>query len=105
MNPILLGIGFALLLGIGLATWKAPRLTGILWWSLAATILFSAALLLTLPVAFDQLALWLTLAVPLIWMCFMFLCYWDSNKWRMTASLILLSAVSGVTIALVPPPA
>ena len=105
MSPIVLGILVVFLVGIGVATWKAPRLTSVIWWSLLATILFSAALLLSLPFDFGQLALWLTLAVPVIWMAFMFLCYWDKSRWRVPVSLIVISIVSAVVITFVPPPA
>ena len=104
MSPIIIGILLALLIGIGVATWKAPRLTSIIWWSLLATILFSAALLLTLPFEFGQLALWLTILVPIIWMTFMFLCYWDRSNWRVPTSLIVISIVSGIVVFQVPPP-
>lgn len=104
MNPVVIGILLAFVIGIGVATWKAPRLTSVIWWSLLATILFSAALLLSLPFEFGSLALWLTLAVPVIWMTFMFMCYWDKSKWRVPASLILISALSAVVVTLVPPP-
>ncbi|MCA8900408.1 MAG: hypothetical protein KDA53_04090 [Hyphomonas sp.] len=105
MNPVVIAVLLAFLVGLALATWKAPRLTGILWWSLLATILSTAALLLSLPFDFGQLALWLTLAVPLIWMAFMFLCYWDRSKWRVPISLVLISVASAIAIAIVPPPA
>lgn len=105
MSAVLICILLAFVIGIGVATWKAPRLTGATWWSLLATILFSAALLLSLPFDFGQLALWLTLAVPVIWMAFMFLCYWDASKWRVPVALIVLSVASAAVITLVPPPA
>ena len=104
MNPIVMGILLAFVTGLGVGTWKAPRLTGVTWWSLLATILFSAALLLSLPFDFGQLALWLTLAVPVIWMSFMFLCYWDRSRWRVPVFLIVISVVSAAVITLVPPP-
>ncbi|MEH6487973.1 MULTISPECIES: hypothetical protein [Hyphomonas] len=104
MSPVVIGILLAFVIGVVVATWKAPRLTGAIWWSLLATILCSAALLLSLPFDFGQLALWLTLAVPVIWMAFMFLCYWDASRWRVPVCLIALSAVSATVITLVPPP-
>ena len=105
MSPVAIGILLAFVVGLGVATWKAPRLTGVTWWALLATILCAAALLLSLPFDFGQLALWLTLAVPVIWVAFMFLCYWDASRWRIPVSLIVLSAVSAAIILLVPPPA
>lgn len=104
MNPITIGFLALAVIGIGFATWKAPRLTSIIWWSLVATILSAAAILLTLPVDFGQLALWLTLGVPIIWMTYMFLCYWDKSGKRVAVILILISVVSGIVVATVPPP-
>lgn len=104
MSPLLVVVLLLVLAGLGAATWKAPRLTAILGWSLLATILSSAAILLVLPVDFGQLALWLTLFVPVLWVVLQFLCYWDRSKWRMPAFLIVLSFVSAATIAFVPPP-
>jgi len=93
-----------LVVGIGLATWKAPRLTSVIWWSLIATIFFCSALLLALPGDFSTIALWLTLFVPICWAVFQFWCYWDSSKWRVTLSLITITVVSiGVVVSIEPP--
>ncbi|MEM0930516.1 MAG: hypothetical protein AAGI89_14605 [Pseudomonadota bacterium] len=104
MNPVLIGILLALCAGIGTATYKAPRLTSVLFWSLTATIFSSAALLLVIPGPFSEVAIWMSLAVPLIWAGFQFLCYWERKEWRVTASLIAVTIVGAVLVAIVEPP-
>ncbi|MEL6243807.1 MAG: hypothetical protein AAFQ21_00575 [Pseudomonadota bacterium] len=104
MSPIILGILVVVLALIGFFTWKAPRLTSVILWALIASMLFSAALLLTLPVEFKSLALWMALAVPIIWVAFQFWCYWDKRGWRVTAGLITISILSGAVVFTTPPP-
>lgn len=104
MSPLTIGILLFVATSLGIATWKAPRLTSILIWALVAAILFGAVLLLTLPFEFRSLALWLSLAVPLIWLGFQFMCYWDKKGWRVATGLISISIISGVIVAMVPPP-
>lgn len=72
--------------------------------SFLATLLFGAALLLSLPMDFQSKALWLTVWVPLIWMGFMLYCYWDSSKWRVFGVLTLIIIASLATIILSPTP-
>jgi len=103
MNPILIGVLLVLFAGIGLATWKAPRLTSVILWALLATIFSSAALLLVLPGPFSEKALWVALSVPLIWVAFQFWCYWDSRKWRVTGGLIAISIMSGIVVFMTEP--
>ena len=98
-----LGVIGVVLIGALAATVKAPRLTSILLWSLTATIFVSAALLLALPGAFSERALWLALAVPLIWAVFQFWCYWDRSAWRTAGGLIALTAVGGLIVFLLDP--
>ncbi|MEO1029260.1 MAG: hypothetical protein AAFX02_09425 [Pseudomonadota bacterium] len=97
------GIGLTLLGLIVFGSIKAPRLTSVIWWALFATMLFTAALLLVLPGAFGEKALWFAMLVPLIWGGFQFWCYWDANKWRVLSGLIALSLVSGVIVFLSEP--
>ena len=104
MSPVVLGILGVLLIGLAVATWKAPRLTSVIWWALVASMLFSAALLLTLPIPFRSLALWMALAVPIIWVAFQFWCYWDGKGWRVATGMILISIVSGAIVFTTPPP-
>lgn len=73
------------------------RLLSLLLLSTLATILLSAAILVRAPGAFDQKALWVGLAVPLIWLGFMLYAYWDAKGWR-TAVVPLLGSVVGAAI-------
>ena len=86
-------------------TVHAPRLTSVILWSLVASMLLSAALLLTLPFEFRALAIWMALAVSIIWVAFQFLCYWDKHGWRVASGLITVSIVSGYIVFTTPPPA
>ncbi|MEM8770804.1 MAG: hypothetical protein AAGD92_04045 [Pseudomonadota bacterium] len=103
MSPILIGVIVTVLIALAAATWKAPRLTSIILWSLVATIFVTAALLIKAPGQFSERALWLTLAVPIIWTAFQFWTYWDSNKWRVAFGLIAFSVVGGVIVFLSEP--
>ncbi|MEL6362257.1 MAG: hypothetical protein AAFR21_14365 [Pseudomonadota bacterium] len=103
MTPILIAILIIFVIGIGIATWKAPRLTSIIWWALVATIFSSAALLLIVPGPFSEKALWIALSVPLIWVGLQFWCYWDKSKWRVASGLIVLSLVSGLVVFVTEP--
>ncbi|MEM6535069.1 MAG: hypothetical protein AAF613_05445 [Pseudomonadota bacterium] len=86
-------------------TIHAPRLTSVILWSLLASMLLSAALMLTLPVPFRALAIWMALAVSLIWVGFQFWCYWDKRGWRVASGLVLVSLTSGYIVFTTPPPA
>ena len=99
--PALLAV---LLIAAALATWKAPRLTSVILWSLTATIFTASALLLILPIYFPERALWLALAVPLIWAVLQFWCYWDRSQWRVAGGMIALTLAGGVIVFLVEPP-
>ncbi|MEM9179477.1 MAG: hypothetical protein AAGA89_07180 [Pseudomonadota bacterium] len=95
---------FGLVTALTAWTVHAPRLTSVIFWSLLASMLLSAALLLTLPIEFRALAIWMALAVSLIWVAFQFWCYWDKRGWRVATGLILVSMVSGYIVFTVPPP-
>ncbi|MEO0612459.1 MAG: hypothetical protein AAFY83_03980 [Pseudomonadota bacterium] len=98
MNPVLLGaVGIVTVL-LGLATWKAPRLTSIIIWALVATVFFTSALLIKLPGKFSENALWLTLGVPLIWVIFQFFTYWEKRNWLVVASLLGISIISAAIV-------
>lgn len=103
MTPVLIGVGLGLLAGAIVATLKAPRLTAILLWSLLATIFLTSAALLTLPGPFSEKALWLALSVPITWATLQFWCYWDGRKWRVTGTLIALTVVGALVVAMVDP--
>lgn len=103
MNPVLIGVAIAVVAGVSVATWKAPRLTSIILWSLVATIFFTATLLVKGPGPFAERALWITLTVPIIWTAFQFWTYWDAKPWRVAAGLISLSAICAVIVFLSKP--
>ncbi len=104
MSPLTIAIILGVVGLTGFFTWKAPRLASVILWALVASMLFSAALLLTLPIEFKSLALWMALAVPLIWVAFQFWCYWDKRGWRVAAGLIVVSIVSGAVVFTTPAP-
>lgn len=81
MNPIAIGVLAAGLGGLGIATWKAPRLVGVLLWSLVVTIFISAVLFVHLPMSLAEKGSWITVMVPLLWVGFQFWAYWQSRKW------------------------
>ncbi|MEL6827964.1 MAG: hypothetical protein AAFN91_17075 [Pseudomonadota bacterium] len=95
---------FGLVFALTAWTVHAPRLTSVIVWSLIASMMLSAALLITLPIEFRALALWMALAVSLIWVAFQFWCYWDKHGWRVASGLIVISLVSGYIVFTVPPP-
>ena len=103
MSPFIIGILITVMILLGLATWKAPRLTSVIWWSLVATIFVGAAGLLVLPGNFADNALWLTLAVPLIWAAFQFWSYWEKRAWRVPAGLIAISVLSAIIVFSIEP--
>lgn len=98
-----IGIGLFLLALIIFGSWKAPRLTSIIWWTLLATIFITSVLLLWLPGRFSEKALWISLAVPLVWVGLQFWCYWDPNKWRVEGGLIAISIIGGIVTFLTEP--
>ena len=63
-----------------------------------ATIFVGAAALLVLPGSFSDKALWLTLAVPLIWAGLQFWAYWERRAWRVAAGMMSLTLVSGLIV-------
>lgn len=101
--------GRALLIGgslylLTLWTVLAPRLTSIIWWAFVASMLLSAALLVTLPIEFKSLALWMALSVSLVWVAFQFWCYWEKRDWLVATGMIVISLISGIVVATIPPP-
>ncbi|MEM9054111.1 MAG: hypothetical protein AAGB16_02190, partial [Pseudomonadota bacterium] len=67
MSPIVIGILLAVIGLLAFGTYKAPRLMSVLVWALIATTFLTAALLLALPGPFSEKALFMTVAVPLVW--------------------------------------
>lgn len=80
------------------------RLTGLILVSFIFTILFSSALLMTVPYALADKLIWMGLSVPLTWTISMMYCYWDEKAWRPVATLSSLSIVSAVVVLLSPIP-
>lgn len=76
------------------------RLFSLLILSLIAFVLLGSALLLGLPGAFAEKALWITIIGPLVWLGFMFACYWTSKIWRVAALLLLISIGGGIMVLL-----
>ena len=103
MSPVVIGILLIIFSGLGVATWKAPRLTSVILWALVATIFVGAAALLVLPGPFSEKALWLTLATPIIWAGFQFWTYWEKRAWVVATGLLSVSAVCAVIVFLVEP--
>ncbi|MEL7201662.1 MAG: hypothetical protein AAFR27_11710, partial [Pseudomonadota bacterium] len=103
MSPVLIGVLVAVIAFIGFSTWKAPRLTSVIFWALAATIFFTAALLIKAPGPFSEKALWITIFVPVVWVIFQWWSYWDRKAWRVAAGLMIISIVSGAIVFLSEP--
>lgn len=104
MSPVIMSIGGLVVLVTGFATWKAPRLTSVILWALLATVFFSSFLLIKLPGKFSENALWLTLAVPVIWTVFQFWTYWDRKAWRVTGGLMALTVICAAIVLTSEPP-
>ena len=100
MSPLLIGFAVVAIIGLGFATWRAPRLSSAVLWALVAAIFSTSALLMILPPPFIDKALWLAMLFPLIWVGFQFWCYWDARRWRVAAGLLLISLASGTFVLL-----
>lgn len=98
MSPLITGVILALLIGVGVATWRAPRLTSILIWTTLATTLVGSAGFMNMPGDIANNLFWVMLLFPLIWIALQFWCYWDASKWRVAGGLIALCIVSGVMV-------
>lgn len=104
MSPVIISIVAIVLLGLAVATYFAPRLTSVIVWALIAAVLAGSAAMLALPFPFREVAVWMTLIVPLIWVGFQFWCYWERRSWRVVAGLVSVSALSGLTVLISAPP-
>ncbi|MEM7730446.1 MAG: hypothetical protein AAF311_14450 [Pseudomonadota bacterium] len=98
MSSVMVGVAGATLLCLGVATWKAPRLTSVTVWALLAAIFLTAALLMHMPGSFSEKALWATLGVPVLWVGLQFWTYWDRRAWRATAGLIALTLLCAILV-------
>ena len=98
MNALMITITLAVVMGIGFATWRAPRLTSILIWTMLAATLIGSACMMLMPGDVTNNLIWLTLLFPLIWMALQFWCYWDASKWRVLGGTLALCIASGAVI-------
>lgn len=93
-------LGIATLGGLGLATWKAPRLTSVTILSLLTTIFVTSAILIHGPGPFDERAVWMTMFIPILWIILQLWCYWDGKPWRVVGGQIGMIVVSAIIVAL-----
>ncbi|MEM6536899.1 MAG: hypothetical protein AAF668_04130 [Pseudomonadota bacterium] len=99
MTALLISIGAIFVGFVAFATWKAPRLTSILFWSLMATIPTASLIVFLAPGSFLNRVGWLAVSLPAIWVAFQFLSYWLPRP-RLTAlGFILISATGFAFIA------
>ncbi|MEM7734533.1 MAG: hypothetical protein AAF267_01980 [Deinococcota bacterium] len=104
MSAITWAIGGVVVAGLGAATWRAPRLTSALLWSLVSAVLVSAALILVVPGAFRDKVFWFAMLLPFVWVAMQFWLYWDKHRWRVTLALFGLATVSAAIVFLSPSP-
>ncbi|MEM1176279.1 MAG: hypothetical protein AAGI27_15900 [Pseudomonadota bacterium] len=90
---------------LGWASWKKPRLTSSIVWSLTATVFGTAALMLTLPLSVKYMALWFSILTPVIWAAAMFWCHWDKRPYRPVVGLVMLTIIGAAAAWQIPPPA
>lgn len=93
-----------IIIALALWTWKKPRQANVIVWALVATLCVSAAALKLLPGSFATNVIWYAATVPLIWAAVQVWVYWEPKAWKVTASLVGATLVSGAVIALVPSP-
>lgn len=98
MSAVAMGLSGLGVLLLGLATWKAPRLTSIIVWALLATIFFTSVIFIHGPGPLSEKGVWLTLLVPIVWTGFQFWTYWDGNPWRVAAGLIAITVICAAII-------
>lgn len=94
----------ASILALGWATWRRPRLTSSVLWSLTATLGLVAGLILLLPTAIKPTLLWMSIVTPLVWVACIFWCHWDLSPRRPAAGLIALTLAGGAVVFLAPSP-
>ncbi|MEM6818106.1 MAG: hypothetical protein AAF578_04910 [Pseudomonadota bacterium] len=98
---IILGL---VVVGLVFASWKKPRLTASIVWSLTATVLGTSAFILASPTDLRETLLWMSLATPLVWMLFIFWCHWDRRPYRPLLSMVSLTLVGAVLVFQLPTP-
>ncbi len=91
-------------LGLAVATWRRPRLTSTILWSLTATVFSTSALILMMPTDLKQTLLWVSVAIPLIWLGCMFWSHWDRRPYRPALSLLTVTIIGVVLVVQLPSP-
>lgn len=87
----------------GWATYRAPRLTSVIWWSFTATIFVSAALIILLPGELRGRLLWSAFFIPVAWVAVQFWCYWESRPGRVAVTLIAATVVGMLVVLFTEP--
>lgn len=100
MTAIQIGFAAGAAIALGLCSWKKPRLSSVIVWSLIATVLLTSAALIVIPGKFSTKAIWLSLSVPITWATFQYWCYWADSQWKVLWSLVMISfASAGVLLS------
>ncbi len=98
MNVFHFVFGATILVLLSWFSWKKPRLSSILIWSMLAAMLLTSVVLLVMPAPFLDKATWLSLSLPITWCGLQYWCYWAESQWQVLFGLISLSIVSAVLI-------
>ena len=101
MSVIKVSIALIVLMALGVFSWKKPRLSSVLIWSVITTIFLVTVALMTLPIEFASKAQWLTFLVPIILISFQYWCYWVDSEWVALFTLIATSLLSGGIIMMI----
>ena len=100
MNPVAIAVICAAVIVLGLATWKAPRLTSTLVWSFIAAFAICIAIATTAPgPALDRVSFF-AVGTPVVWGCLQFWCYWHGGKWRVVGGLLGATAIGAAVAVL-----
>lgn len=99
----IIGVVGLTLIVLSIVTYFAPRAMSVTLWAFVATTFLSAALLLVLPGTFANVAMWLALAMPLLWVGLQFWAMWEARTWRVLTSFGAISLASAVVIVFMDP--
>ena len=94
MSAITITLALTSTLALGFFSWKKPRLSSIIIWTMVASVLLTSAALIVIPGEFRAKAVWLSMVVPIIWVAFQYWCYWADSQWKVLGSLITISLAS-----------
>ncbi len=98
MNTIQILLPAALVITLGLFSWRKPRLSSIIIWAMVATILLTSAALVAIPGDFQTKAIWLSLSVPITWVALQYWCYWADSQWKVLGTLVTTCLLSALII-------